>query len=65
MPRKGNGLGNAVMENFFGLLKSKVLYLRVLHLLDEFWQKLTAYFEYYIKNWIMQILSSTEFKTAL
>lgn len=52
MPRKGNGLGNAVMENFFGLLKSKVLYLRVLHLLDEFCQKLTSYFKYYTKNWL-------------
>jgi len=29
MSRKGNCLDNAVMENFFGLLKSELLYLRV------------------------------------
>lgn len=28
MARKGNCLDNAVMENFFGLLKSELLYLR-------------------------------------
>ena len=29
MNRKGNCLDNAVMENFFGLLKSKLLYLSI------------------------------------
>ena len=28
MSRKGNCLDNAVMENFFGLLKSELLYLQ-------------------------------------
>ena len=30
MSRKGNCLDNSIMENFFGLLKSKLLYLRYL-----------------------------------
>ena len=33
MSRKGNCLDNAVMENFFGLLKSELLYL----VADELW----------------------------
>lgn len=30
MSRKGNCLDNSVMENFFGLLKSELLYLRLI-----------------------------------
>ena len=36
MSRKGNCLDNAVMENFFGLLKSELLYLKKFSSLDEF-----------------------------
>ena len=42
MSRKGNCLDNAVMENFFGLLKSELLYLRTFQSLDEFCQELIA-----------------------
>ena len=35
------------MENFFGLLKSELLYLRTFQSLDEFCQELIAYLEYY------------------
>ena len=34
MSRKGNCLDNSVMENFFGLLKSELLYLREFESLD-------------------------------
>jgi len=47
MSRKGNCLDNAVMENFFGLLKSELLYLQVFDSLDHFIVELTDYLDYY------------------
>jgi len=47
MSRKGNCLDNAVMENFFGLLKSELLYLRTFKSLAEFKQELIKYIDYY------------------
>ena len=57
MSRKGNCLDNAVMENFFGLLKSELLYLRTFQSLDEFCQELAAYLEYYNNNRIKEKLN--------
>lgn len=36
MSRKGNCLDNAVMENFFGLLKSELLYLQKFSSIENF-----------------------------
>lgn len=47
MSRKGNCLDNSVMENFFGLLKSELLYLRKFESIEEFWVELERYIEYY------------------
>lgn len=47
MSRKGNCLDNAVMENFFGLLKSELLYLREFSSYDEFRVELESYIDYY------------------
>ena len=47
MSRKGNCLDNAVMENFFGLLKSELLYLREFESLEEFRTELEEYIYYY------------------
>lgn len=47
MSRKGNCLDNAVMENFFGLLKSELLYLRDFRSFEEFQTELELYLEYY------------------
>ena len=47
MSRKGNCLDNAVMENFFGLLKSELLYLRDFSSIDEFIVELEKYIDYY------------------
>ena len=47
MSRKGNCLDNAVMENFFGLLKSELLYLREFSSMDEFIVELEKYIDYY------------------
>lgn len=47
MSRKGNCLDNAIMENFFGLLKSELLYLRDFKDIDEFVEELEKYIYYY------------------
>ena len=47
MSRKGNCLDNAVIENFFGLLKSELLYLRKFRDINEFRDELEKYIYYY------------------
>ncbi len=47
MSRKGNCLDNAIMENFFGLLKSELLYLREFKDINEFRDELKKYIYYY------------------
>ena len=47
MSRKGNCLGNAVMENFFGILKSELLYLQEFQSMEHFKQELVEYLDYY------------------
>ena len=47
MSRKGNCLDNAVMGNFFGLLKSELLYLQEFQSMENFKQELIEYMDYY------------------
>ena len=47
MSRKGNCLDNAVMENFFGILKSELLYLKEFDSIEQFKQELIEYLDYY------------------
>lgn len=47
MSRKGNCLDNAVVENFFGLLKSELLYLREFESIEHFKLELIEYLDYY------------------
>lgn len=47
MSRKGNCLDNAVIENFFGLLKSELLYLQDFNSIEHFEQELIDYLDYY------------------
>lgn len=47
MSRKGNCLDNAVIENFFGLLKSELLYLKEFESMEHFQQELESYMYYY------------------
>jgi putative transposase len=47
MSRKGNCLDNAVIENFFGILKSELLYLQEFESMEHFIQELEKYIEYY------------------
>ena len=47
MSRKGNCLDNAVIENFFGLLKSELLYLQKFESMEHYKQELEDYIHYY------------------
>ena len=47
MSRKGNCLDNAVVENFFGLLKSELLYLQEFKTMEHFKAELIEYLDYY------------------
>ena len=47
MSRKGNCLDNSIMENFFGLLKSELLYLKEFESIEEFKRELVKYIDYY------------------
>ena len=47
MSRKGNCLDNAVVENFFGLLKSELLYLQDFQSMEHFKRELIEYIDYY------------------
>ena len=47
MSRKGNCLDNAVVENFFGLLKSELLYLQEFQSMEHFKHELMEYLDYY------------------
>ena len=45
--RKGNCLDNAMMENFFGLLKSELLYSQEFQSMEHFKRELIEYPDYY------------------
>jgi len=47
MSRKGNCLDNAVIENFFGLLKSELLFIQEFENMVHFKRELELYIEYY------------------
>lgn len=47
MSRKGNCLDNAMMENFFGLMKSELLYAETFENMEQFKQKLKEYIKWY------------------
>ena len=47
MSRKGNCLDNAVMENFFGIMKTELLYLQEFSNMEVFKRELRKYINYY------------------
>ena len=47
MSRKGNCLDNSVIENFFGLMKSELLYLQKFNSMEHFLEELEVYIDYY------------------
>ena len=66
MSRKGNCLDNSVMENFFGLLKSELLYLQAFESIEDFKKKLIDYIYYYNNQRIkckLKGMSPIEYRT--
>ena len=47
MSRRGNFLDNAMMENFFGLMKKELRYLQEWGFIDQFKTELRKYIQYY------------------
>ena len=47
MSRKGNCLDNAVMENFFGTLKSELFYLNKYESIKQLKKEINEYIKYY------------------
>jgi len=56
MSRKGNCFDNSVMENFFGHLKSELLYLQNFDSMEHFIQELEQYIDYYNNHRIKEKL---------
>lgn len=50
MSRKGNCLDNAIMENFFGILKTEMFYGVKYHSIEVFIEELKDYINYYNYN---------------
>ena len=68
MSRKGNCLDNAVMENFFGLLKSELLYLQEFESMEHFERELEEYIYYYNHKRMkakLKDLSPVEYRTQV
>lgn len=47
MSRKGNCLDNAIIENFFGILKSELFYIKKFKTIEELKQEIGEYIDYY------------------
>jgi putative transposase len=47
MSRKGNCLDNAIIENFFGILKSELFYMQKFTSLEELKREIKQYINYY------------------
>ena len=47
MSRKGNCLDNAIIENFFGILKSELFYIKKFRTIEELKSEIKKYIDYY------------------
>ena len=68
MSRKGNCLDNAVIENFFGILKSELLYLQEFQSMEHFERELEEYIYYYNHKRMkakLKDLSPVEYRTQV
>lgn len=66
MSRKGNCLDNSVIENFFGLLKSELLYHEEFKSMKQFRKELEEYIDYYNNKRIkskLKGLSPVQYRT--
>lgn len=66
MSRKGNCLDNAVIENFFGILKSELYYLKKYSSIDQLKTEIKEYIKYYNNDRIklnLKGMSPIEYRT--
>ena len=66
MSRKGNCLDNAVIENFFGILKSELFHSEKFKSIEDFKERLAEYIDYYNNKRIkvkLKGLSPVEYRT--
>lgn len=66
MSRKGNCYDNAVIKNFFGIMKSELLYLQEFESVEHFKQELANYVEYYNRKRIkakLKGMSPVQYRT--
>lgn len=66
MSRKGKCLDNALIENFFKLLKSELFYFKKFKLIEDFRKNLNEYIDYYNNRRIkakLKGLSSIKYQT--
>ena len=66
MSRKGNCLDNAIIENFFGILKSELFYLQKFKSIDELKKEIKQYIYYYNNDRIksnLNKMSPIEYRT--
>ena len=47
MSRKRNSLDNAIIENFFGIIKSELFYLKKFNSINQLKQEIEEYINYY------------------
>ena len=59
MSRKGNCLDNAVMENFFGIMKQEMYYGNTFYSFDELKETIEKYIKYYNEKRIKEKLGWT------
>ncbi len=58
MSRKGNCLDNAIIENFFGILKSELFYLKKYTSVDQLKKEIKQYIDYYNNDRIKSNLNN-------
>jgi transposase InsO family protein len=68
MSRKGNCLDNAVAENFFGIMKSELLYAGNFETAEDFVKALEEYIDYYNNKRIkikLKGMSPVQYRTTI
>lgn len=66
MSRKGNCLDNAIIENFFGTLKSELFYLKKFNSIEQLKKEIKQYIYYYNNERIksnLNKMSPIEYRT--
>ncbi|WP_449427094.1 IS3 family transposase [Pedobacter roseus] len=68
MSRKGNCLDNAVIENFFGTIKSELFYLKKYQTIEELKMEIKSYISYYNNDRIrlnLKGMSPVKYRTQM